>query len=166
MNLSVKKKIAAAATAATILGGAGIAFGYWTSTGTGSGSATAGAASDWVVTADSESTVALTPGGPAETVDFQVNNPSTGNQGLQAVAISVANSDGSTWTSGDCDADDFSVGGEAVAGSTHTITYTPVENVGPGDTFVDDVTVAMVNKADANQDDCKDVTVPLYLSAS
>jgi hypothetical protein len=165
MKLSLKQKIAAVAAAATVVGGTGIAVAYWTSTGTGSGSAAAGQATAWAVTTDAA--VAedgpLTPGGPASVVGFHVANDSTGHQFLADVAIKVANADGTAWSSGNCDADDFSVGGE-LAGATHTIS--PDVDLAPGTDHDDDVTVEMVNKTDANQDDCKGVIVPLHLAAS
>jgi len=43
-----------------------------------------------------------------------VNNPSAGNQYLTSVTVKVANADGSPWTSGTCNKDDFSVGGAPV----------------------------------------------------
>lgn len=166
MKISLKQKLATAAAAATLAGGAGLAFAYWTSEGTGSGSAGTGSDAGWTVATDAAVGDALTPGGPeVQTVDFHVTNDSTGHQGLQAVAIKVANADGTSWSSGSCDADDFSVGGET-AGTTHTITYTPVVDLAGGATHDDDVTITMVNKVDANQDDCKNVIVPLHLAAS
>ena len=165
MKISLKKKLAATAAAVTIAGGAGIAFGYWTSTGNGAGSATAGSDVAWEVTTDAAVGDPLTPDGPTNTVDFHVKNNNSGVQGLQAVEIKVANTDGTAWSSGGCDADDFSVGGET-AGGAHTITYSPAENVAAGATFDADVTIQMINKTDASQDDCRGVTVPLYLAAS
>lgn len=166
MKLSLKKKLAAVAAAATVVGGTGIAVAYWTSAGTGSGSATAGQATAWAVTTDAATGAALTPGGPSQTVGLHVKNNSTGHQGLQAVAVKVANADGTTWDGpGDCDADDFAVGA-AAAGATHTISYTPAENLAPEAVKDDSVTVQMVNKTDANQDACKGASVPLHLAAS
>ena len=165
MQISLKKKLAAAATVLTVLGGASVAVAYWTSTGTGSGSATAGTSSAWEVTTDAATGSLLTPGGPTQTVAVHVKNNSSGAQGLAQVVARVANADGTAWSSGTCDADDFSVSGEA-AGASHTITYSPVENVAAGATKDDSVTITMINKTTVNQDDCKSVTVPLYFAAS
>lgn len=166
MKITLKHKIAALATAANVVGGSGAALAYWTSTGSGAGSATAGTSSPWVVTTDAATGGSLTPDGPTQTVAFHVQNVSSGVQGLQAVAVKVANPDGSAWVpTGGCDATDFVVG-TAAAGGTHTITYSTVENVPAAGTKSGSVAIKMINKATANQDSCKGVTVPLHLAAS
>lgn len=166
MKITLKHKIAALATAATIVGGSGVALAYWTSTGNGAGSATAGTSSPWVVTTDAATGGLLTPDGPTQTVGFHVQNVSSGVQGLQAVAVKVANANGSAWDpTGDCDASDFVVG-IAAAGGTHTISYSQVENVAAGGTKSGSVTIKMINKTTTNQDSCKGVAVPLHLAAS
>lgn len=133
----------------------GVAFAYWTSSGSGAGSATAGTSSDFVVTTDTATGDPLTPGGPTDTVAFHVNNPSSGAQYLTSVAVTVANSDGTTWTSGSCSAADFTVG---------TPSFTAGQ-IAAGGTKDGTVTITMKNLP-ANQDDCKGVTVPLYVAAS
>lgn len=162
MKITLKKKLAAAA-AATIAGGAGVAFAYWTSSGTGTGSATAGDSSAWEVTTDPAIGDPLTPGGPLQTVGIHVQNSSSGHQGLQSLTVKVAESDGTPWTSGVCDADDFSISG-ADAGTAHVINYAPPVDLAPGATKDDSVTVQMINKS-VSQDDCKNVIVPLHVAA-
>ncbi len=74
-----KKEIAVVAVVAgLVLGGGGAAVAYWTSTGSGTGEATTGENTDFVVTSLPASGAALTPGGPGQSVTFNVENPSTG----------------------------------------------------------------------------------------
>ena len=133
----------------------GVAFAYWSTSGNGSGSAATGTSSEFVVSTDAATGDPLTPGGPTQTVGFHVQNTNSGVQRLSAVSVTVANSDGSTWTSGDCSAADFSIG---------TPQFTPGD-IAAGATKDGTVTISM-NNLSTNQDDCKDVTVPLYVSAS
>lgn len=149
------KKVAAVALGAVALTGTGVAYAYWTSTGTGSGSATAGNSSAFVVTTDAATGGPLSPGGPTQTVAFHVQNTNSGVQRLQAVAVTVANANGSAWSSGTCDADDFLVG---------TPAFTPGD-IASGADIDGTVTIQMKNNNE-NQDDCEGVTVPLYVAAS
>ncbi len=165
------------------------AYAYWTSTGTGQGSATTGTDTKWQVTSDAATVAnALTPGGPSETVTYRVKNNSTGNQALFEVNFQIAissnadpSSTPSAWSSqGDsgkpaCDKNDFELSAD---GSTWAPAGTAIDdtelagNVGPGVTTADGtVQIRMVNKLPAtnaanNQDNCKSVTVPLFLNAS
>jgi hypothetical protein len=110
-------------------------------------------------------------GGPnVETVTYSVTNPSAGSQQLHQVVISIANSDGSAWSSTDsngdpaCTAADFSIDGAAV-GTSVTDTSLAAD-VGAGDTVGPaNVTVELIDNG-ANQDSCEGLTVPLYFSAS
>ena len=152
---SRKKRIVAAAAVGALALGGGLAYAYWTSTGSGTGSATTGTSTAFTVTSTTSGS-ALTPGGPADTVSFTVTNPGTGNQKLTAVAVTVAASDGSSWTAvPGCSAGDYTVG-------------TPSFNAGvitPGNNIVGTVTLQMKDTG-INQDACKGATVPLYIAAS
>ena len=97
---STKKRIAAVAlSGAVILGAGGIAAAYFTSTGNGTASGTVGNATNFVV-ASSTSGGPLYPGaaGSDQTVTVHVKNAGTGSQELNSFTISVANSNGSTWS--------------------------------------------------------------------
>jgi len=174
----LSKKLAAIAITAGVALTASAAFAYWTSSGSGTGSATAGSDSEWVVASTTPSDAPLlTPGGPTDTINFSVTNASTGHQQLDSVEISVANADGTPWDGlGNCSAADFSVGG-ADAGDTYSVS--PHADLAPAsaalttDTYSSTVSLQMVNRTDAvagdgsgNQDDCRGVSVPLYISAS
>ena len=150
-------KIAAAVGGAALaVATAGTAYAYWTTTGNGSGSATTGTSSSFAVTTDAATGGPLTPGGPTATIAFHITNNNSGVQRLQAVAVSVKNADGTTWTSvTGCSAADYSVG---------TPSFT-AGDVASGATVNGTVTISM-NNLNANQDGCKNATVPLYISAS
>jgi hypothetical protein len=135
---------------------AGAAYAYWTTTGNGSGSATTGTSSAFVVTTDAATGALLTPGGPTQTVAFHVQNTNSGVQHLTAVAVTVANSNGTTWTSvPGCSAADYTVG---------TPSFT-AGDIASGATSSGTVTITMNNLA-SSQDGCKLATVPLYVAAS
>lgn len=155
MRTIANKKIAAVAAGAVVLASAGAAYAYWTTSGSGTGSATTGTAVAWDVTTDAATGDPLSPDGPAQTVAFHVHNDSSGVQNLQAVNVTVAGAAGDAWTSGTCSAADYEVGAP---------TFTPGD-VASGDTVDGTVTIQMIDTG-SNQDDCKNVTVPLYVAAS
>jgi len=138
-------------------------YAYWTSTGTGSGSGSAGTSTAWSITTDAATGGPLTPAGPSQTIAYHVKNNGTGAQTLQSVAIKVANSNGTAWTSVvGCSKDDFNVG--AGAGVTYNDTAL-AGSVASGATVNGSITLAMVDTV-ANQDGCKLATVPVHLSAT
>jgi hypothetical protein len=150
------------------------AYAYFTSTGTGTGSATVGTSTAWTLGQTGTTGPALLPDasigtGNIQTKAYDITNPSLGNQNLAQVDVSVAMANGSAWSSQTdplkpaCSKDDFSVGGAATGG-----TYTDTDSAGDflaGETRSDTVSVQMIDN-NANQDNCKGVTVPLYFSAS
>jgi hypothetical protein len=140
------------------------AYAYFTSTGNGSGSASVGTSTTWAVSTLSATGGPLTPGGPTESITYKVKNNSSGYQNLASVAISVANSDGTAWTSvSGCSKSDFSIDG-AAAGQPYSDTAQAAD-LAPGATATGSITLQMVDSG-SNQDGCKSATVPLYLSAS
>ena len=155
MRITRKTLIAVGAGAAIAVAGSGIALAYWSSTGTGSGSATTGTSSAFVVTTGAASGGPLTPGGPGQTVAVHVKNANSGHQQLGTVHVVVANSDGSTWTAvPGCSAADYTVTDPSFA----------AQDLASGATFDTSAQIVMNNLA-SNQDGCKNVTVPLYVSA-
>src|SRR5437899_12756383 len=111
-----KTKLAIAALALIAVGvGGGMAYAYWSSTGTGSGSATTGTSTNFTIASSTATGGPLTPGGPSESVAFTVTNPSTGHQKLTSVVVTVANSDGTAWTSvSGCSNADYTIGSPAI----------------------------------------------------
>ena len=165
--LKSKKGLALLATMVVAVAAIG-AYAYFTSTGSGTGNATVGTDSNWVVGQTSLAGGPLYPDpvigtGNIETATYTVHNPSAGDQYLADVKVKVAMADGSPWTSGTCSKDDFSIGGAAVG-----TTYTDADSAGDflaGETRTDSVTVQMIDN-NANQNDCRGVSVPLYFFAS
>ena len=158
-----RKLVALMATLA--LGATAVAgYAYFTSTGAGYGSATVGTSTAWDVDTLTASGAPLTPDGPIQTVGYTVKNNSSGQQNLANVAIKVANSDGTPWTSVlGCSASDFSIGSQAAGATFNDVAQ--AANLAAGATATGSVTIQMVDSG-ANQDACKDATVPLYLYAT
>lgn len=149
-KFSKKQYAAAGAAAVIVLGGAGVAFAYWTSTGFGTGTASTDTAKNWTVAIDSTDLKDLSPAGPTETVTFHVTNPGSGVQHLNNTSASVV----STSDAG-CTAADFAVG-------TTAITY---GDVAAGTTVNGTFTLQMKDTG-VNQNACQNVTVNLRVDAS
>jgi hypothetical protein len=156
MRRPAKKFAVVTAAGVIAIATAGGAYAFWNSTGNGPGSATTGTSSAWTVTTGSATGGDLTPGGPTDTIAVHVMNPSTGVQHLNAVTAVVANSGGGAWAPGvNCSASDYTVSAVTIA----------TGDVTPGATVDGSVTITMKNLG-SNQDGCKLLTVPLYVSAS
>jgi hypothetical protein len=157
-KFSKKQYLAAGAAAVIVASGAGVAFAYWTSTGHGAGTATTGTASNWTITTDNLQAPngPLTPGGPSETIDVHVHNPSTGHQQLNTLSVVVAESDGTPWVSwSTCRAADYTVTVPAVPANT---------DLAGGATY-DTVATISMNNLPSNQNGCFNAPVPLYFTA-
>jgi hypothetical protein len=175
MRRFTKKRFIGALSVIAVLAAAGAAIAFFTSTGTGTGSATVGTSTAWTVGQTGTSGPALLPDpsigtGNIQTKDYSVTNPSNGSQSLNQVVISVAKSDGTTWTAQAdttkpaCTASDFSVGSQPV-GQAYTDTSLAGDYTTGQVNSTGTVTVQMIDNG-LNQDNCKNVTVPLYFSAS
>jgi hypothetical protein len=176
-DMKLRTKIAVGATVgAAVIAGGGLAFAYFTSTGTGTGSATVGSATAWTVGESGTPT-----GGPlypdhaigganVQTDSYTVTNGGSGSQNLTQVVISVANANGSAWSSRAdgtlpaCTAADFSVGGQTV-GTPWTDTSLAGDFTAGQSKTTGSVTIEMIDNG-LNQNNCQGVTVPLYFSAS
>lgn len=157
-RMSRKRRSTIIAIAATVLlsAGGGAAFAYWTASGSGAGVASTGTTTAFTVTTSAPTGGPLTPGGPAETVNFTVANPGTGSQKLSAVVAKVAASDGTAWTAIDgCSALDYSLG-------VPTITYGEIAG---SSSVSGTVTITMLDLG-SSQDACKNASIPLYFAAS
>jgi hypothetical protein len=150
--------IIASTTAAVLLGG-GIAVAYWTSTGSGSASASTGTTTN--VTVAVTAPTGLIPGAPASAVTFSVTNPDTAPVTITNAVLSVnpAFSAQLDPTKPACTPLDFalvnalpkavSIGGGGSTTSSSWGTYS-----------------IALNNSSTNQDNCKNVSVPLVVSAS
>lgn len=153
-----KRRVTAVVVAGTLVAvGGGGAFAYWTSQqGSGSGSASTGDSVAFVVTSVAGDDPLLTPGGPAQVIDFTVTNPGTGSQSLTLVTARILEDGGTTWNDvTGCTAADYSV-------AAPVITYGQIAGGGELDGTV---SVTMLN-SEANQDACQDATVPLWFETN
>ncbi|QOD02597.1 hypothetical protein [Pseudarthrobacter sp. BIM B-2242] len=151
-----RKKRIVITTAALLAIGGGAAFAYWTGVGTTSTAVTSGSESALTVEVTSLASGVLTPGGPGQSAEITVTNPGKGVQKLNNVVVKVAESDGSPWAAiTGCSKDDFSV----------AATVDNVTQIEGGKHVKGTVTIQMVN-GNYNQDACKGVSVPLYVSVN
>ena len=157
-----RRALALLATGLIAVSVATAGYAWWSAAGTGAGAVATGTDTPWQVTTGAATGGPLTPDGPAQTVPYTVTNNSTGNQYLESVTVSVANADGTPWSTGTCDANDFRVVGAAPgAALVHTALQ---QTFGPGGSDSATVEVQLVDTGD-NQNDCKSAAVPLYLVA-
>jgi len=162
--MKMNKKTTAILATGLLLASAGGAYAYWTTTGSGTGSATTGTTSLFTIVNAATTGSALSPNGPTQTATFNVHNPGSGSQFVSSVVVSVANSDGSPWTSvTGCSASDFSLNTGSVGAAA---TLLPAENLATGaDSTQQSVTIRLIDSG-SPQNGCKSVTVPLHYSVS
>lgn len=155
-KFTARKKRVAITTAALVAIGGGAAFAYWTSQGTGTGSATTGTTVPFTVTSTTATGGPLTPGGPNQTVAFDVTNPGTGVQHLTNVKVTIAEANGDPWThASGCSFKDYAVAAVDITKG----------DIAPGAKVSGTVTIKM-NNLPENQDACKGLAVPLHFSVS
>jgi hypothetical protein len=159
------------------LAGSGVAYAFFSAGGTGTGSAQVGDASNFVITqtginANLYPDASVGSGPNIATVSFSVTNSGKGDENLDSLTISVANSDGSPWSSQTdptkpaCDASDFSIGGDAQPGTSFIDTDASLAGTFTGGQSKNSsVTLEMVDNG-LNQDNCQGITVPLYFAAN
>jgi predicted ribosomally synthesized peptide with SipW-like signal peptide len=168
MKFLKQKKGIAGILAVAMLGIAAVgAYAYFTDSGTGTGSATVGTSDPWSVHVANTVPTPLFPGSAADSQTYEVTNDGDGNQLLNAVSIRIAEANGDPWDgNGTCSSDDFEIN-SAGPGATDTTTYgSPSGAFAPNDgTGPVAFTVRMVETG-ANQDDCKNETPPILVTAS
>jgi hypothetical protein len=155
----LRKKTAVVATGlALALATAAIAFAYWTNSGTGSGSASAG--NDTGITVNQTSTVAgLYPGGPAEALSGDFDNPNSSQVYVHQVSATLASVSGGAQDSGKpaCTVADFQLSG--------TATVDAEVPSGNGVGAWSGISVRLLDGS-ANQDNCKNATVHISYSSN
>ena len=173
--LKSKKGLILLATLVVAAAAAVGAYAYFTATGSGTGTASVGTSTDWTIEQAGSTGPDLLPDatigtGNIQTESYQITNPGAGQQNLAQVDIYVSATgvEGSWSAQADtgkpaCTADDFSVGGAAV-GATYTDTDS-AGNFAPGELRSDSVTVQLIDNG-LNQDNCKNLDVPLWFAAS
>ena len=151
-----RRKLAIAGAVAT-LAVAGAAYAYWTTSGSGTGSGTTG--TSHAVSVDQVGSISnLTPGRPAEAVDFKITNGDSTNQFIASVTVSIASIDapGADATH-PCTTDDFTV---VQPSAIH-------DDLTPGaHTYSPSGATLALNDTAGNQDGCKGATVNLAFAAA
>ena len=161
MSSNKKRLAVVSSTLAVVLVGGGLAIAFWTTTGTGTGSGAVGTSTPVTVTQDS--TVAdLVPGGPADNLDFTIDNPGDGPQTINSVVVSISNV-----SQAGCTAADFAITqpdlGGAVELAVGDTSFTAGDGSGgPADTGA---SVSMVNSA-SNQNACKGAALEFTYTVS
>lgn len=165
-TLSKKQKIGATIAAAGVLAvaGGGIAFAYWTTTGSGDSSATAGTTSGTLtINGPATAPTGLYPGMAAAALSGTFTNTNLSKVYVQQVTITIENSNLTAWSAQAdnskpaCTASDFTI-------VQPTATNAEV-NTGSTSTWAG-ASIAMIDNGSANQDNCKNVTVPLHYSSN
>jgi hypothetical protein len=158
MQFFTKKRVIATVAAAAVLSaGVGAAFAYWTDNGAGSSTAMTGTSTPFTVTVSSVGiNPPLVPGGASDGYTFNVKNVGSGNQQAGTATVTVANSDGSVWTSvPGCSAADYTIS---------AVTFTAA-TLAPNASANGSFTLAM-NNTGVSQDGCKNASVPLYVKVN
>jgi hypothetical protein len=161
MSSHKKRLSAVAGTMAVVLVGGGLAIAYWTTTGSGTGAGTVG--TDTPVTVTQDSTVAdLVPGGPADPLNFTIENDSDGPQRISSVSISITD----VTAPGSCSAADFDVDqpntGSFVDLPVGDTTFTSGSGGNVANTGAQ---VSMINSV-SNQNGCKGATLEFTYTVS
>jgi len=155
MRTTTKRVIAVAAVTAVLLGGAGVAYAYWTAGGSGTGTGTTGT-SDPITVNQSSVISNLRPGASAQTLSGTFTNANDEPVYVSTVTVSIASISGGGPT---CDAADYTL---ANAVMTVNASIPIGSNVGSWT----GATIAFNNKPAENQDDCKNATVNFAYVAS
>ena len=137
---------------------AGIASAYWTTGGSGSGSATAGTTASVTVT-QTGTPAGLYPGGSAA-LSGKFNNTNPGSVRIAAVtaAVTAFSSVANDGTKPACTQADFSI--------TGTATVNAEIPTGNGVGSWSGLTLNMIDNAGANQENCKNITVPITYTST
>jgi hypothetical protein len=156
-----RKKVAIAALLSlALVGGGTAAFAYWTNSGSGSGTAATGSNSP--ITVNQTSTISnLRPGGAAQTLSGNFSNPAAnGPVYVTSVTATVGTVTKATGApAGTCTASDYVITDPTVSIGREIATGAASDSwSGPK--------IAFNNKADANQDACKNATVTINYTSN
>jgi hypothetical protein len=176
-----KKRVSIPLAVVAVLAVGGIAYAYWTTTGSGDATGTTGTNSAMTV-AQNGVVSAMTPGSPAQAVDYTITNPAATPQYVTTVSIAKVSV---TYTSAagagtGTTAANHPAGMAAVVCTTADFAVVQPDAVGldlpaggtaftrvAGTTYQGRLsgTVQMLNTA-SNQDDCKNTTINLTITAA
>jgi hypothetical protein len=153
-----RKRVSIALGLILTLALAGGAFAYWTQTGSGSGSATTSTAASVTVHQTGAPITSLYPGGPAQTLSGNFDNPNVGPVYVTSVtAVVHAFSSQADTGKPACTQADFAIGGSAPVGADIA--------AGNGVGSWTGLTIGMLDTA-FNQDNCKGVTIGIDYTAN
>ena len=154
-KLSKKQKFIAAGSAAVIIAsGSGAAYAFWTSTGSGTGNGHTATAQTVTINVTSSSS-GLYPGGPAVAVSGTFTTPNDAAIYVGQVTLAIDPTFDTGQATNPCTAADFTVSHQPTATNATVVT---------GNTW-GGATISMVDSA-TNQDNCKNVNVPLVLTSN
>ena len=149
----MSRKWKVAITTVALLACASVAFAYWTSIGSGTGDAATGS-SGAITVVQTSSVAGLFPGGPAQTLSGNFNNPNAGQVFVGSITATISGVTGPNIdASNPCTAADYQLGGFPVTVNAQIPTGTGVGSWTGG-------TLSMVNSA-TNQNGCKGATVAI-----
>ena len=152
MRKTTKRLIAVAAATAVLLGGAGIAYAYWTAGGTGAGTGTTGTSE--AITVDQDSVITnIRPGGDAQVLSGDFINLNDEPVYVATVTVSIASITGGGPT---CLPDDYTLSNAVMTVGAEVPVGTDVGSWGG---LPNGATIEFNNKPAENQDDCKNATV-------
>jgi len=155
-KIGSKKRFALiATTTAAVLVGSGVAFAYWTTTGSGNGTAATGTSSVVAIT-QTNTVTGLYPGGPAQTLQLNINNSNVSGQYVGIVTVAVVNTTIGAVVQAGCTAADFVVTNGTINAVVPAGTVNPYNASG--------ATVKMIDTG-VPQNACKGVTVNLSYTA-
>jgi hypothetical protein len=149
-----------AGTVAAVLIGGGVAVAYWTSGGTGTGSATAGSVVGVTVSQDTPLPANLYPDGPAQDINFSINNPNTTPATVRISTVTIAITavtPGPPGPTPACTAADFQLTQPGPLDADVPNGSTPFTGTGAAIQMIDN---------GLNQDRCKGATVSLSFTAA
>lgn len=149
------KRIVAGAAVIVLLGGAGVAYAYWTAGGAGTGSAATGS-SDAIIVEQTSVVANVRPGGPAQTLSGTFTNDNDEPVYVSTVTVSISSISGGGPT---CEADDYTL-------ANAVMTVNASVPVGADVGSWTGATLAFNDKPAENQDDCKNAVVNLAYVAN
>jgi hypothetical protein len=157
VRFSRKSKVALLVT--LMLSVAGVAVAYWTGVGSGTGSASATTTAAVTVNQTNAAISNLYPGGPAQALSGNFDNPNSGKVYIHNVtAVVHAFSSQTDATKPACTQADFSIGGAA--------TVNAEVPAGNGVGSWSGLTVSLTDNVAANQDNCKTVSIQIDYTAN
>jgi hypothetical protein len=153
------RRIGVAIATVLVLGVGAVAWAYWTGVGSGTGSVTATTPSPVTVNQTNAAITNLYPGGPAQALSGNFDNPNSGKVYIHNVTAAVqAFSSQTDATKPACTEADFSIAGAA--------TVNAEVPAGSGVGSWSGLTVSLIDNASANQDNCKGLSVQINYTAN